>query len=401
MSETSLLSLFWEGFELAEYRERADGALVLCLEPCPHIPPCCSGCSQRTIAVHDVSRRQLRERDLFDRRVYLEVPVRRVRCCHCGVRAEALPWLAGRRRLTAAMVRHVEVLVRLWPVAQVAELIGLHWHTVKAIDKARLARDLVEPDRAQLRRLLIDEFALHRGHRYATVVACAETQAVLWVGEGRSREALRPFFTWLGEHCHHIEAVAMDMNSAFDLEVREHCPQAEVVYDLFHVVAKYGREVIDRVRVDQANAVRDDKPARRAIKRGRWLLLRNADNLSSEQTVKLEELLAANIPLTTVYLLKTQLKELWYAPSEAEARRRWQQWLDLARQSGIQPLIDFAKRLAPYVAGIIASARYRLNTSVLEGMNNRIKVIKRMAYGYRDSAYFFLKIRAAFPGKVR
>ena len=286
-------------------------------------------------------------------------------------------------------------------LAQVAELLGLHWHTVKAIDQARLTRELVEPDRAPLRRLLIDEFALHRGHRYATVVACADTQQVLWIGEGRSRAALRPFFTWLGEHGGHIEAVAMDMNSAFDLEVRQHCPQAEIVYDLFHVVAKYGREVIDRVRVDQANALRDDRPARKAVKRGRWLVLRNADHLSSEQALKLDQLLAANAPLTTVYLLKTQLKELWYAPSEAEARRRWDQWLAMAHESGLKPLIDFARRLMPYLAGIFASARHRLNTSVLEGMNNRIKVIKRMAYGYRDSAYFFLKIRAAFPGKVR
>ena len=226
MSETSPLSLFWEGFELAHYRECVDGALVMRLRPRSAVAPCCGGCNQRTIAVHDVSVRRVRERDLFDRRVYLEVPVRRVRCAHCGVRTEALPWLAGRRRLTVGMVRYVETLVRLWPVRQVAELLGLHWHTVKAIDRARLARELPEPDRAPLRRLLIDEFALHRGHRYATVVVCADTQAVLWVGEGRSRQALRPFFAWLGEHCCHIEAVAMDMNSAFDLEVRAHCPNA-------------------------------------------------------------------------------------------------------------------------------------------------------------------------------
>ncbi|MFG6657488.1 transposase, partial [Scandinavium sp. M-37] len=99
---------------------------------------------------------------------------------------------------------------------------------------------------------IMDEFALFKGHRYATVVVDADTQRVLWVGEGRSRVAFRPFFTWLGpEGCAAIESVAMDMNTALDLEVRAQCPQAEVVYDLFHVVAKFGREVIDRVRVDQ------------------------------------------------------------------------------------------------------------------------------------------------------
>ena len=89
----------------------------------------------------------------------------------------------------------------------------------------------------------MDEFALHKGHRYATVIMDAERTRVLWVGHGNSREAVRPFFELLGKHCQQIEAVAMDMNTAFDLEVKKHCPQAEVVYDLFHVVARYGRDV--------------------------------------------------------------------------------------------------------------------------------------------------------------
>lgn len=97
----------------------------------------------------------------------------------------------------------------------------------------------------------MDEFALFKGHRYATVAICADTQQVLWIGEGRSRKAVRPFFTWMGQKvCRQIQAVAMDMNTAMDLEVQKHCPNARVVYDLFHVVAKFGREVIDRVRVD-------------------------------------------------------------------------------------------------------------------------------------------------------
>jgi transposase len=303
--------------------------------------------------------------------------------------------------MTVAMRCYAEALVRILPVKHVADLLGLHWHTVKQIDKQRLQREVAEPNRGRLRYLLMDEFALHKGHRYATVVSCAETQQVIWVGEGRSRQAIRPFFTWLGEACAQIQAVGMDMNTAFDLEVQKHCPQAAVVYDLFHVVAKFGREVIDRVRVDQANCLREDRPARRIIKRSRWLLLRNRQNLTHEQAVHLDELLALNQPLTTVYLLKTQLKELWYAPSKAVARKRWREWYQLAMESGLKPLITFARRLEPYLDGIVASAQFRLQTSVLEGMNNRIKVIKRMAYGYRDNEYFFLKIKAAFPGKVR
>ncbi|MFC4415201.1 transposase [Chromohalobacter beijerinckii] len=193
----------------------------------------------------------------------------------------------------------------LLPTRHVADLIGLHWHTVKTIDKQRLQRNLPAPDTTRLRRLMVDEFSLHKWQLYATVVACADTQQVVWVGEGRSRASIRPFLEWLGAARKQIEAVAMDMNSAFDLEVKAQCFNAAVVYDRLHVMAKYGREVMERVRVNQANQLRDDKVACKVIKGSRWLLLRNADNLKPEQAAKLEVLLAANASLSTAYLLKT------------------------------------------------------------------------------------------------
>ena len=101
----------------------------------------------------------------------------------------------------------------------------------------------------------------------------------------------------------------MDMWEAYESAVREHCPNAEITYDLFHVASKYGREVIDRVRVDKANRLRADKPARQVVKGSRWLLLRNPENVSSEDRIKLRELLAANRTLLVVYVLKDDLKQ--------------------------------------------------------------------------------------------
>lgn len=99
------------------------------------------------------------------------------------------------------------------------------------------------------------------------MVLDADTRRVPWIGKGRSRAAVSPFFEELGpDGCTQIEAVAMDMNTTYDLKFRQHCPKARVVYDMFHVVAKYGREVIDRVRVDEANRLRHDRPARKVIK---------------------------------------------------------------------------------------------------------------------------------------
>lgn len=153
------------------------------------------------------------------------------------------------KRLVEAVIKACQRL----PTLHVAELFGLHWDSVHLLERRALQVALEKLPKAQPRRLVMEVFALFKGHRYASVVLDADTRRVLWIGEGRTRAAVRPFFEVLGpEGCARIEAVAMDMNTAFDLEVRQHCPRARVVYDLFHVVAKYGREVIDRVRIDAA-----------------------------------------------------------------------------------------------------------------------------------------------------
>ena len=232
--------------------------------------------------------------------------------------------------------------------------------------------------------------------------------ADLGVGRGRGREDLRAFFTLLGPSgCANLVAVVMDMSPAYLEEVRAHCPHATVVYDLFHVVAKYGREVIDRVRVDETNrlarAAGPNDPRtrarRRVIKGARWLLLRNRENVTSRaDRVHLRELLQANRALFIVYVLKDDLKQLWRFRYPAVAWRFWRQWYRRALASRLPPLIAFARNLAQRIDGVIGHCRYPLHTGLLEGINNKIKVLKRMAYGFRDDAYFFLKIRAAFPG---
>lgn len=351
--------------------------------------------------MHEAPMRSVAERSILGYRVVLRLPRRRIVCPDCGVVTEHLNWLRPFARKTNRLIAHIETLLPLLPIKHIAELTGLHWHTIKEIDKRRLAREAPEPDWERVRRLVMDEFALFKGHRYATIVADADTHQVLWVGEGRSRQAIRPFFEQLGAHCKQIEAVAMDMNTAFDLEVKAHCPNAEVVYDLFHVIAKYGREVIDRVRVDQANELRDDRVARRKVKRGRWVLLKNRQNLTATQAGYLDELLEANRSLMVVYLLREQLKELWYCQSAQEALSQWTLWWQQVIESGIKPLEQFARKLRNYLHGIMASAKHPLHTCRLEGMNNKIKLMKRMGYGYRDTEYFFLKIRATFPGNMR
>lgn len=392
----------WVGYRVSGWRHEQRGDrrwLVVDLTPDERSKRLCSGCRESVAAIHDRTLRRIRDLPIFEDLVELRVVRLRLACPRCGPRLEDLDWLEPHARVTRRLARSVARLCTVASVRHAACWHGLGWKTAKAIDFRELERTLGAPDLDGVRLLAMDEFAIQKSHRYATVVVDPERKRVLWVGRGRSRAEVRPFFKLLGsERCARVRAVAMDMNAAYDLEVRAHCPNAEVVYDLFHVVAKYGREVIDRIRVDEANRLRADKPARRVVKTSRWLLLRNRENVPEDKVVQLEELLAANRALMIAYVLKDDLRQLWRYRSEAWARKAWRSWKRRAMRSGLPPLRRFARCLEPYLPGILAHCRWPLGTNLVEGINNKIKVIKRMAYGFRDDAYFFLKIRAAFPG---
>lgn len=359
----------------------------------------CSGCGQEATQVHEIARRCVRDLPILDADTYVWFPRYRVACPACGPKIEAVPWLAPWARVTARLAESVVRLCRVLPVQHVADFYRLDWDTVKALDKAVLVKRLLPVDLSAVTVIVMDEFALRRGHRYATVMLDPYRKQVLWVGRGRGREDIRPFFVQLGpEGRAHLEAVVMDMNPAYEEEVRAQCPQATIVYDLFHVVAKYSREVIDRVRVDEANRLRQDPQARQVVKGARWLLLRNRENVPPKDRVKLRELLQANRALATVYVLKDDLKHLWDYTYTGAARRFFAEWYARAIRSRILPLKLFARRLKARLDGILGHCHYPFHTSLLEGINNKIKVLKRMAFGYRDDEYFFLKIMDAFPG---
>jgi transposase len=415
--EITLLLGGWEGFELVGVERKAATnthpapEIILTLQSVNEAPKRCSRCGEVVTEVHDTTMRRVRDLPILDAETWLLVPRARLECPRCGPTVEAVPWLDRYQRMTTRFAESVARLCQVLPVQHVATWFRLNWETVKQIDLRAMVARMGPVDTASLagvRAIAIDEFAIQRGQRYATVVLEPATRRVLWVGRGCAREDIRPFFALLGtEGRARLDAVVMDMNGAYEAEVRAQCPHAAIVYDLFHVVAKYGHEVIDRVRVDETNRLArangpDDMPIRdrrRVIKGTRWLLLRNREHVTHHQDrVRLRELLAANKALFTVYVLKDDLKHLWDYHYPKAALRFWRSWFRRAIASRIPALVRFARRLKLYLPGILAHCRWRLHTSVLEGVNNKIKVLKRIAYGYRDDRYFFLKIRAAFPG---
>ena len=389
----------WTGYSVHHVKKK-DNLISIYLQLKDEMNFRCPECGRFARFTSDYKKRQAHDLPIFSCRVKLIFKRRRIKCSKCGFHLEYLDWLKPFRRSTKRLEFYIASLCQRMTVKDVSDITGLSWDTVKRIDKSYLKDRMGPPDMKKVRLLGMDEFAIQKGHRYATVVVDLETATVLWVGRGRSREAVRPFFEQIGPNaCKKIEAAAMDQSAAYGNELKSWCPQAEIVYDLFHIVARYGREVIDRVRVDEANRLRHAKTARKVIKGSRWLLLKNPENIKREKDhIKLKELLSANRALAKVYILKAELKEIWKCKTVEAAKSQWESWYRKAVFSKIKPLVRFAKKLKEYLDGILAHSKWAIHTSVVEGINNKIKVIKRRSYGFRDDEYFFLKIRVYSDG---
>jgi len=398
----------WEGYEIAEVHRRVPWhgkgpvKIWITLKPIEGIRRVCSGCRRRVRGVHEVTDRTIRDLPILGDQTFLQVGRVRVLCPRCGPKLELVSWLGRYQRVTKRLAESVVRLCAHMSIKDVAEHYGLGWDAVKNIDKACLKARLDPVDLSGLEALAMDEVSIRKRHRYATVFADPTSGKVLWVVEGRKREDIREFFELLGpDGCRRLKVVVMDMMSTYRQEVEAQCPQAEIVYDFFHIISHYGRKVLDRIRVDEANRLRKDPAARKVIKGSRWLLLANKENLGRrENRIRLKELLAANWALMKAYVMREDLKRLWRYKYPKAARRFFEAWYRRAIYSKIEPLKRFARMLKEQLAHVIAHCRWPLHTSLLEGMNNKIKVIKRVAYGFRDNEYFFLKIRAAFPGNA-
>lgn len=217
---------------------------------------------------------------------------------------------------------------------------------------------------------------------------------VVWMGENRNKETLDRFFAEMTDQQKQgIEAVAMDMWEPFINRVRHHCPDAEIVFDFFHVVQAFSR-AIDKVRRDEY--LKASQQDRNILKGSRYLLLKNEENLSDNQKHRLEEVLELNSTLSILYVLKEQLKLIYYYSDPEKVKQTLDDWCRMAEQVDHPAVRTFIKRLRFFEYGIVAYADYPIGTSRLEGVNNKIKVIKRKAYGFHDSKYFALKVKQAF-----
>ena len=232
-----------------------------------------------------------------------------------------------------------------------------------------------------------------------TVVLDLKSGAVVFVGDGKGAAALLAFWKRLRASHAKIEAVATDMSPAYLDAVTTHLPEATLVFDRFHVMKLYNEKLSQLRRDLQREAT--DGPMKKAIKGTRWLLVKNPENLdpSRNEQRRLAEALKLNEPLALAYYLKEDLREVWEQEDEEAAQAHLMDWILRAEASGVTMLIKFAKTLRWHAQGILAWYDYPISTGPLEGTNNKIKNMKRQAYGFRDQEFFKLKILALHQTK--
>ena len=318
------------------------------------------------------------------------------------VRVEQLSFVAPKARVTKRYARLIAGMARHMPISTVARHTGLSWDSVKAIECAHLAETIPIPRPQTLtgiRYLGVDEVARAKGQSYFTLVYDLSPGVgygrILWVKEGRESAVLLEFLDALSQECADgIEAVALDMGPAYIAAVRTSLPDAAIVFDRFHVMQMFSKVIRDCRRAEfKAAKTLGDLTGQQTIKGSLWLLLSNRSTLKETDQGRLDQLLAQNQPLATLYALKEQLQRLWQTHSTlAEMAQRLEDWCGMARAAKITGLAAFVKTLQSHRTGICAYADHPITTSRLEAGNVSIALLRRRARGFRDMAYFKLKI---------
>lgn len=320
-----------------------------------------------------------------------------MKCRPCAkVVQEELDWISNNPFYTKRFAFHVGRQCRNATIKEVAKEHKLHWETVKELEKQYMHRQLEVAGPPTPRAIGIDEISIRKGHTYRIVVSDLERKVPIWFGgEDRSEKSMDSFYAFLGEEkSKKIGLALMDMWKPFRHSTTRNAPQAAVLFDKFHVL-RHLNDALDKVR--KAEYARLSGKKRAFIKGQKYALLSNYENLSHDGRQNLRILLSANKRLNTAYLLKESFSQLWGYRREAWARKFFENWRDSLKWQRLEPYEKFAKMIDRHWDGIAQYCKpeNKVSLGFVEGLNNKIRVIQRRAYGIRDEEYLRLKILTA------
>jgi transposase len=338
--------------------------------------------------------RRVRDLPCGPYRIFLEFEVRRVYCRSCqAVKREALDFLSDSPFYTKRFAYYVGRRCRNETISALAQELRLDWDSVKALDKQYMKVQLARAGTPGPKRIGIDEISIKKRHTYRIVVSDLDRKRPIWFGgEDRSEASMAQFYAGLGEKkSRQITLAVMDMWKPFRKVTQAHAPHAAILFDKFHVMRHLG-EALDKVR--KSEYARLSGKDRRFIKGQKFTLLSHRENLTLQGRQALKTLLAANKRLNTAYLLKESFGQLWSYRSEAWAQRFFDNWRASLKWQRLKPYEKFAEMIERHWHGIATYCRpeNKVSLGFVEGLNNKIRVIQRRAYGLRDEEYLRLKI---------
>ena len=390
-------SLIYHGFGAIGYTylktEYRGGKIYFHIEKKPEYQYCVD-CESRDVSKKGYIKREIKTVPIGGKAVIFVVNIYRLYCRACGsLKQEPILLSFPKKHWSKSLGRYVVGLLRHSTVLDVAEHLGMHWNTVKEIHVLALTKKFKKRKLRHLRYIGVDEIAVKKGHNYLTVVADLETGHVVWVAEGRTASSLEEFLKKLKRVKAQIKAIAMDMWPAYISAAMKYYPSDVIVFDRFHIISECNK-MIDELRRKEAQTA--ELTEKKVFKGVRYLLLKGQESIENDYKARhrLHRLLEVNKSLNIAYILKEELRELWSCTSLNEAEQYLDNWLKKAWVSGISPVIKLAKRIASHRSGILNYFKHPVTTARVEGINNKIKVLKRMAYGFRDIHYFKLRIYA-------
>jgi transposase len=367
--------------------------------PYKRMPLICSGCG----LVHEKGRHGIVETVVEDlritgRRVYLHVVKRRIQCpVDSCIHVEAVDWIKPRARVTNRFAVEVYRLTAITTNVEAGWYLGMNDERVYRIDREKLEdlakQKLIPPP--PVKNMSVDEVSWLKYHRYLTIVIDTDIKKVIWNAQGRKKEVLNRYYEGIGSaHCKKIESVAMDGARTYISSTMENAPQALIVYDKFHVIQKLNGAV-DATRRYELRKARGDQRADLVEMMGfkqRFILLKNKTNLTERQSDHLKRLCEINEPIYKAMILKENFQAIYFQATEIDARGYLEAWIEQAMTSGLQAFIILAESFRDKITFLLNWFKKKISSAISEGFNNKIKRLKRMAYGYRDAGYFLLKI---------
>lgn len=325
----------------------------------------------------------------------MEVEIRRVNCDQCGkVKQEKLSWIADNPWYTKRFAFLVGRRCKSSTVWDVAKEFRLDWETVKELDKQYMCAQLNRFGTPAPRVIGIDEISIKKGHNYRIVVSDLIRRRAIWFGgKDRKEKSMDMFYEWLGpKKSKKIQLVVMDMWEAFANSAKKNIHHADILYDKFHVMKHLG-EAMDKIRKLEYKRLTGKN--RDYIKGHKYTLLSRKKNLTLKGRKALKELLEINKRLNTAYLLKESFSQLWNYNREGWARRFFNNWKTALKWQRLEPYEKFAEMIENHWSGIAAyckSENKQIPLGFVEGLNNKIRVLQRRAYGLKDEEYLRLKV---------